>query len=264
MFRPNRFLTPFFSSEDHQGLHLSSLEATGFTRHNPLCVGAGFQDILIEMKSTIILSNCKKLLIESVILFENCHFPRSCFLAMMAIEEAGKFSYLFSHPGFLGGPPDFSMISAKDISKDLCDHTQKALKAAALTLNENDEANRRQGRDPQTGHFWTCGLRTIAELSGWMPLRNACLYVDWDKSVPPDVAVSIAHASYMVCMGYEIVADLSDLKFEEEEEYDSYTKASAPKEIIKQLEAFSLKHDSAKQWGTLNFSNILERTSPRF
>lgn len=215
------------------------------------------------MKTTI-LSNCQMLLLESMALFKEMHFARSCFLAMTSIEEAGKFSYLWNHPGnnswshsnSKDGSYQCRTETNKEVTKFLADHHKKALEAVVLTLHKNEEANRRHGKDPRMGHFWTSGMREIIEHAGWMPLRNACLYVDLKTTASPIRLVSQSHASYMICMGHEIVADLVDLEVEGEI-YDPYRASLARNEIIRQLERFSLNSGSTKNWEGLNFSNIL-------
>lgn len=166
-----------------------------------------------------LLHNCDLLLNESIELYKLDHFPRSCFLAMTAIEEAGKILTLWLNPGHIKGPPNFSKMSRTEIGKFFRNHSGKALEAT-LALWKNMEADRRYGMIPGTNINWTSLLKKLIDTQHWMDLRNSCLYVDVapenSKSISPQEAVSSDTASYMICMGHEVLADVTDAGIEEE------------------------------------------------
>lgn len=201
-----------------------------------------------------LLHNCDSLLCESIELYKGNHFPRSCFLAMTAIEEAGKILNLWLNPGFFKGPPDYSKMSQAEIKKFSRDHADKAQKAT-LPLWKNEEANRRYGIIPGTEFYWTFGLKKLADNRRWMDLRNSCLYVDVtpgeSETISPQEAVLNDHASYMICMGHEVVADLADAGIEEEIDLNPDPWLRFKSTVLKRLQGFSTHYAESFQWSNL-------------
>lgn len=170
-----------------------------------------------------ILDNCMSLLRESVELFAKQCFPRACFLAMTAMEEAGKLTVLrfFAHRQFeVCDLPEPIEMDQRRIMAFLRDHVDKARLAAAQSLYINAGADRRHGTHPISGLHRTSGVILLVRSGRWMNLRNACLYVDLSVAEPattsPFDVISIAHAYYMICMAYEIVAEQADAAIEEQ------------------------------------------------
>lgn len=174
----------------------------------------------IRTKEALLL-NCDLLLRESIVLYRANCFPRSCFLAMTAIEEAGKLLLWLSPPP-LKGPSDFSQMSQDEVQKLFRDHPAKAAEATVTLLN-NAEASSRYAAIPGASSDWTSCLKKLIEAKCWMDLRNSCLYVDVStetgESISPQETVCVDCASYMICMGHEVVADLTDAWIEEEQLY---------------------------------------------
>lgn len=171
----------------------------------------------VRTKENLLL-NCDLLLSESVGLHKIDHFPRSCFLAMTAIEEAGKLC-LCLNPAPFKESSISSQMTQGELHKLFRDHPAKAAEAT-VTLWRNAEADRRYGTIQGTNVNWTSCLKKLIEAECWMTLRNSCLYVDIapgkGESISPQEAVCSDCASYMICMGHEIVADLADAWVEEE------------------------------------------------
>lgn len=161
-----------------------------------------------------IVENCTDLIEEGTEKFREERFPRSCFLAMAAIEEAGKLAILrvFAHAGAARqpgmNPPE---LDANRLGAFIRDHPQKAWEAAASSLYVNAAADRRHGKHPGSGIRRTSGLMLLARSGRWVSIRNSCIYVDLEFRPPkigsPRAAISRALAFYMVCMAHEVVAE---------------------------------------------------------
>ena len=160
-----------------------------------------------------ILENCADLIEEGSAKFREERFPRSCFLAMTAIEEAGKLSVLRlvarAELEQLGTSP--RELDVKGLCGFLRDHPKKARQAAAWSLHINAGADRRHGNHPVSGIHRTSGLILLVRSGQWMSIRNSCLYVNLQFRPPkieyPRAEVSKGLAFYMTCMAYEVVAD---------------------------------------------------------
>lgn len=204
------------------------------------------------IKKQKLLYNCDLLLCESIELYKSDHFPRSCFLAMTAIEEAGKIITLWLNPGLFKGPPNYSEMSMAEIGKFFRDHSGKAA-AATLTLSKNKEADRRYGIIPSTNLPWTLGVKELVDPRRWMDLRNSCLYVDVapgkSEAISPQEAVLRDHASYMICMGHEVVADLADAGIEMDHNPDPWFRFKSI--VLKRLQEFCKHYAESFEWSNL-------------
>jgi len=169
--------------------------------------------LVIRQAREKILPNCASILEEARKFFEQTRFPRACFLAMTAIEEAGKLTVLrfIAHDTAekFGFCPSEVNLGALDAF--LRDHPEKAREAVAQSLYINAGTDRRHGVHPTSGMHRTSGLILIIRAGGWMKLRNSCLYVDVKFEPPeaasPDERVSQALSYYMITMGYEVVVE---------------------------------------------------------
>ena len=102
-----------------------------------------------ELKAAIkdgrrrILENCADLIEEATENFVKERFPRSCFSAMTAIEEAGKLSVLrfFAHTQAQKPGVDLQDLDTVRLSKFLRGHPEKAREAAASSLCINAGAD---------------------------------------------------------------------------------------------------------------------------
>lgn len=219
-----------------------------------------------ELKSVIrqsrhkILDNCLSLLGESLQFFENDRYPRACFLAMTAIEEAGKLAVLrfVAHKRLeLLGVRDPSIIEGVKIVQYLRDHESKAREAAAWSLYINAGADRRHGIHPRSGMHRTSGVILLVRSGRWLKLRNACLYVDLDVAEPattsPIDTVCKPHAYYMICMAHEIIAEQADAAIEEQVGGDMAPWLDFEQARIKELRAFMERYASSVAVDDLNF-----------
>jgi len=189
-------------------------------------------------------------------LFEKDAPPTACFLAMTAIEEAGKLPLLIVTTGwvreFIGPLVEPTPAWVRRVQQYLRGHPEKARQAAVWSLMVNGAADDRHGRHPDSGIHRTSGVILLVRSGRWMMLRNRCLYVDLpaDRSevVGPREAISPAHAYYMICMAHEVVAQQAMAAFDDLD-------ASLPVEqtVLSQLEQFMSEWGSSVDVDALDF-----------
>jgi hypothetical protein len=125
-----------------------------------------------------------------------------------------------------------------------------------VSLWNNDAAENRYGIGPTTKSCWTVGVKQLVDTGRWMDLRNACLYVDVppgkSETVSPNEVVSNIHASYMICMGHEVVADLADAGIEEEigQNPDPWLRFTST--VLERLQDFRKHYAESFKWSNLD------------
>lgn len=207
-----------------------------------------------------LLENCADLLAEAADGFGNGRFPRACFLAMTAIEEAGKLAVLrfFAHAQAQKIGIDPQDVDLAALSEFLRGHPEKAREAATWSLEINAGADRRHGVHPASGVRRTSGLMLLVRSGEWMNTRNACLYVDLQFRPPkltfPGAAVSKALAFYMICMAYEVVAEQGASAIENVEGSLDFEQ-----EQIANLKEFMNAWDMSSEMDALSFLSEPER-----
>jgi len=152
--------------------------------------------------------NSLNLIKKSIKLFESNEYEISCFLAMTAIEEAGKLSQmkLFS---IFGTEDEY-----KKLEQFLRNHIDKVVEAAVQSLYINSAADRRHGHHPENKMSLTTGIIFLARSKEWMKIRNSCLYTDVKfeskNVIVPSENISKEHAYYFICMALEILAEQAE------------------------------------------------------
>jgi AbiV family abortive infection protein len=138
-------------------------------------------------------------------LYDQGRYPPACFLAMTAIEEMGKALV------FQKADANEELPSPEEL-KGMRQHDPKAFVGALVPMVLNDEARERHGRNPVTKLDRIDAVRYLAEGGGWMPLHNACLYVDCDPGKRllgrPSDEITREHAYLMIVGALEIFARL--------------------------------------------------------
>jgi AbiV family abortive infection protein len=169
-----------------------------------------------------ILRNALSQIREARTQFERRSFPTACFLAMTAIEEAGKLALQVVTADWarrrIGvGQPSEEWV--RRVQRYVRSHPEKARQAAVWSLMINSGADRRQGIHPISGMTRTSGVILLVRSGRWMSLRNTRLYVDLHVNrlhvVSPVEAITPAHAFYMACMAHEVVAQQATAAFED-------------------------------------------------
>jgi AbiV family abortive infection protein len=164
-------------------------------------------NLIIEAREKT-AENSFSLIHKSMKLFEYEEYEISCFLAMTAIEEAGKLFQmrLFS---LYGTEEDY-----KSLEKFLRNHIDKVIEAAVQSLFINCAADSRHKRHPESKALVTDGIIILARSKKWMKIRNFCLYTDIEVElknvIVPFEKISKEHAYYFICMALEILAEQAE------------------------------------------------------
>ncbi len=168
------------------------------------------------------ITNAWQLLRTAVELFEQEQCAIACFLAMTAIEEAGKLFILqlaqgdvFKVLGIQSEQPP--QPNTRQLNKFLRNHLEKALQAAAWSLSINAGADRRHGIHPISKLHCTSGVILLARSGRWMDIRNACLYTDINlvsnSVISPSGFITCELAYYFICMAFEVLAEQASSGF---------------------------------------------------
>lgn len=197
-------------------------------------------------------------------LFSSDDYESACFLAMTAIEEAGKVGLLqFIRGNQFWGTP--SRIDTDELRSILSDHQGKALRSAASALCVNNRARRIYGTHPDSDIELKNGLLLLARAGNeWMRIRGNCVYTDLDlhsKSLTtPSREIGFNYAYYFICMAGEVVAE------EAERGFGSFVENRDPEESLQfwnqtkdEIDAFVDEYESGFDPSELGFF-----TDPRF
>jgi AbiV family abortive infection protein len=166
------------------------------------------------------VTNGWKLSEKAIQLFEKKDYAISCFLAMTAIEEAGKSSLMRQAHNELRALEKSEELQKnyRIFSKLLRNHSKKTVNAAAYALYINWGAYMRHGLHPISRMHITDGIVVLARsANGWMDIRNSCLYTDikLEQNVvsSPIESITKEHAYYFICMALEIIAEHAECGF---------------------------------------------------
>ncbi|GAA3880146.1 AbiV family abortive infection protein [Haloarcula argentinensis] len=166
---------------------------------------------LIDEAREETLHHAREQVRTAITLFSSGAYEPACFLAMTAIEEAGKVGLLqFIRGNQFWGTP--SRINTDELRSILSDHQGKALRSAASALCVNNRARRIYGTHPNSDLELKDGLLLLARAGNeWMRIRGHCVYTDLDlhsKSLKtPSREIDSNYAYYFICMAGETVAE---------------------------------------------------------
>lgn len=172
---------------------------------------------LIDEARRETLTNARNQVSTAIDLFTADAYQISCFVAMTAIEEAGKVGLLqFVRGNQLMGTP--SKVNTKELRSILSDHQGKALRSAASAICVNERARRIYGTHPDCDLYLKDGLLLLARAGNeWMRIRGNCMYTDLGlhaKSLSvPSQSIDSNYAYYFICMAGEVVAEEAERGF---------------------------------------------------
>lgn len=163
------------------------------------------------------LKNAHQQVNTAALLYNEGKYASACFLAMTAIEEAGK-SPVLQFVDITTIPSQEAGIDSDSLQAFLRQHSEKSLRAAGYALCVNNSAARRHGKHPDADILLKYGVLALARSgSQWMRIRGNCLYTDCNlpgKSVTfPKDAIDPHYAYYFTCMAYEVVAENAEAGF---------------------------------------------------
>lgn len=207
------------------------------------------------------LENARSQVETAMELFSLEYHEPACFLAMTAVEEAGKVGLL----QFIRMMRTPLIVDTSELRSILSNHQKKALRSAASALCVNNRARRIYGTYPDSDFQLKDGLLLLARSGNeWMRIRGHCLYTDLDlhaKSLStPIEEISSDYAYYFICMAGEVVAEEAERGFgsivEGREPTRSHEFWQSTKEIVDEfVEEYGSEFDP---------SNIHFFTDPRF
>jgi len=187
-------------------------------------------------------------------LYDHGMHPQACFLAMTAIEETGK-ALLYQCPDAEENMEPLSAVR---------DHDMKAIFGAVAPLILNEEAKRRHGRNLVTGLDRIEAVRLLAEGGEWMPLRNACLYVDCKPDAKalqtPVETITREHAYLMLVAALEVYAHAHAPGFTYRDiPMDAELDDTKQRSVLAELQEFQERERGKVDLDRLNFISSAER-----
>lgn len=181
-----------------------------------------------EARRTI-LANAYAHITSAIELHKKSLHPPACFLAMTAIEEAGKLQPLWILQGDL---PILELASidleeeeleadfgAEDLREAVSDlfqnHKNKALVAVTFATATNIGPVRRHGKYQEENINIVSGLPLVANTGNqWMNIRNSCLYTDINFSAKnvnsPSSSINEHYSYFFICMALEVIAESAE------------------------------------------------------
>lgn len=121
----------------------------------------------LEKGIKLSIENAERLIKDAEILYDNNRYPSASYLSIVALEEEGKASRLFSRL------LDHKDISRKNWEEKIMDHRKKMI-AIQETISKYRKLRIKVGEE----RWKQVHLTDLAEY--FLKYKDDCLYVDWD------------------------------------------------------------------------------------